>query len=91
MKCKICGNTENNTPYTVKEMMYGTQDQFDYFQCSKCHCLQIAQIPENLAQYYPTDYYSYKAPTSLKHSKPFKFYKNRLRDRYSVFKKGFLG
>jgi 2-polyprenyl-3-methyl-5-hydroxy-6-metoxy-1,4-benzoquinol methylase len=90
MKCKICGNSENNNSYTVKEMMYGTKDKFDYFQCSNCECLQITDIPNNLEDYYPTNYYSYKAPKSLKRKNPFKFYRNKLRDRYSLFKKGFL-
>ena len=91
MICKICNNSENNTPYQVKEMMYGSREIFNYFQCPKCGCLQIEKIPDDLAKFYPNNYYSYKAPTSLRHSKPFKFYKNRLRDRYSMFKKGLVG
>ncbi len=39
-------------------MMYGTQERFEYFQCSKCKALQIVTAPRNLAKYYPQDYYS---------------------------------
>ena len=39
--------------------MYGTRDKFDYFECSACGCLQIGELPENLADYYPSNYYSF--------------------------------
>jgi hypothetical protein len=58
MKCSICGNSEGNRPYHVLEMNLGTREPFDYFQCSRCACLQIARIPEDLARYYPTEYIS---------------------------------
>ena len=61
MSCIICGNAENQTFYITKEMMFGLGDEFDYFQCSKCGCLQIKKVPENLAKYYPSGYYSFNA------------------------------
>jgi SAM-dependent methyltransferase len=57
--CGICGAKDNLTPYTVKEMMYGTREPFPYFACSHCGCLQLGEIPGNLAKYYPSDYYSF--------------------------------
>lgn len=57
--CRICGNTEDNTKYTAREMMYGSRKEFGYFQCDSCDCLQIETIPENMEQYYPEDYYSF--------------------------------
>jgi 2-polyprenyl-3-methyl-5-hydroxy-6-metoxy-1,4-benzoquinol methylase len=59
MKCGICSNELNNTPYKIREMMFGLRDSFDYFQCGNCQCIQIKAIPENLGKYYPTDYYSF--------------------------------
>ena len=59
MKCSICLNEENNTPYKIREMMFGLRDIFDYFQCGNCQCIQIKKIPENLEKYYPNDYYSF--------------------------------
>ena len=58
-KCKICGNSKDNILFTAKEMMYGFRDQFHYFQCNNCHCLQIKSFPTNISRYYPTNYYSF--------------------------------
>jgi 2-polyprenyl-3-methyl-5-hydroxy-6-metoxy-1,4-benzoquinol methylase len=58
-QCRICGNDKGNTSYTAREMMYGLREEFDYFQCSKCECLQISEFPEDMSKYYPSDYYSF--------------------------------
>jgi len=61
--CRICGNTEGNPSYFPKEMMFGWREEFEYVECARCGCLQIAQIPPDLAKYYPSEgYYSYKPP-----------------------------
>lgn len=64
MTCRICGNAENNTVYHPREMMLGLREEFTYFQCSKCLCLQIESIPAELARYYPVDYNGFEAPRS---------------------------
>jgi SAM-dependent methyltransferase len=56
--CAICQET-SGTRHVFREMMFGTRDQFDYWECHSCGCLQIVSIPESLAQYYPNDYYSF--------------------------------
>lgn len=56
--CRICGNSRNNRDFYVKEMMFGYQDIFRYFQCSNCECLQITEFPKNIAKYYPSNYHS---------------------------------
>jgi 2-polyprenyl-3-methyl-5-hydroxy-6-metoxy-1,4-benzoquinol methylase len=58
--CGICGNDDHHNYYIVNERMLGTLDEFTYFQCQQCDCLQIKKIPDNLANYYPENYYSYK-------------------------------
>jgi SAM-dependent methyltransferase len=58
-ECKICGNTDNNTTVVAREMMFGLRDEFKYLECGKCGCLQIKEIPANIAKYYPENYYSY--------------------------------
>ena len=66
--CRICGNTEGNTAHFPQEMMFGWREEFEYLECSRCGCLQIAEIPANLAKYYPSDgYYSYKPPTQKRY------------------------
>lgn len=64
MSCSVCGNSNNNSKYVVTEMMLGFRDIFEYFQCSKCGCLQIASIPTDLTKYYQSNYYSFKTPNS---------------------------
>ncbi|MDR3651981.1 MAG: class I SAM-dependent methyltransferase [Paludibacter sp.] len=72
LACKICGNTINNNPFLAKELMYGLNREFNYFECSKCGCLQIESIPTNIADYYPTDYLSFKRPIFFKKRTAFK-------------------
>lgn len=62
MTCRICGNAEGNALYRAREMMLGTREEFTYFQCRQCLCLQIETIPADLAKYYPTDYNGFAAP-----------------------------
>src|SRR6266508_4759042 len=63
-RCHICGNAEANRRFRVLEMMLGYRDEFTYFQCSQCGCLQIDNIPLDISKYYPADYYSYSIDVS---------------------------
>ena len=58
--CRICGNDQGMVSYHPREMMFGTREPFDYFQCGACGCLQIEQIPEDLGSYYPAGYFSFQ-------------------------------
>lgn len=64
--CRICGAEGNFETYLVREMMYDTGDEFPYFVCDKCQCLQIAAVPENLGDYYREDYYSFQVSEDRK-------------------------
>ena len=75
MKCRICGNLNDNQEYEVKEMMLGLREKFTYFQCSKCECLQIANIPSNMSKDYPKDYYSFSPDMQNSKSKLETFFK----------------
>lgn len=59
MDCRICGNS-NGIFHVASEMMYGTDEQFCYFECSSCGCIQIESYPADMTQYYESDYYSFK-------------------------------
>ena len=61
-RCRICGNDTENKVCVAREMMFGTKDEFAYFECSNCGCLQIGEIPSDLSRYYPEDYYSFDEP-----------------------------
>jgi len=59
-ECRVCGNKENNKSFLIREMYFGTRDEFEYFECSSCGCLQIKKYPENLEKYYPDNYTSFR-------------------------------
>lgn len=86
-ECKICGNFAGNKFYNVREMQFGTRDEFVYCECSDCGCLQLVNPPENLSKYYPREYFSFSIPKE-------KFIKKKLhvyRDRYAFGIKSFPG
>lgn len=60
--CRICGETSEPKTYFAKEMMYQNAGNFEYFECPRCKCLQIASVPDNLGDFYDSNYYSYNAP-----------------------------
>ncbi len=61
-ECRICGNRTDHKIYRVKEMYFGTRQEFEYFECERCQCLQIVKIPENLGEFYRHEYYSFERP-----------------------------
>lgn len=61
-KCRICGTEAEHKEYHVKEMFFGTGEEFTYFECEQCQCMQIAAIPDNLGDYYGSGYYSFSKP-----------------------------
>jgi len=65
MTCKICANAEQGKTHVVREMMLGLREEFTYSECAGCGCLQLVDIPEDMAKYYPKDYYSYATGRSL--------------------------
>ncbi len=63
--CRICGHAKNNKTHKVREMFYGTRDQFTYLECTSCGTLQLKDIPD-LSRYYQQDYYSFR-PADFQH------------------------
>jgi SAM-dependent methyltransferase len=60
MICKICNKEINSTPLEAREMMFGLKTVHYYYECKCCESLQIEMVPEDLALYYPDNYYSFK-------------------------------
>jgi 2-polyprenyl-3-methyl-5-hydroxy-6-metoxy-1,4-benzoquinol methylase len=74
-------------------MMLGTRDEFNYFQCSSCECLQIANIPGDMSPYYPDTYYSFVELENTP-ANTIKKVRNALmkkRDMYAITNEGILG
>lgn len=63
--CRICKNTDIKDFYRVREMMFGLGEEFDYFLCTQCNCLQIAAVPGAIGKYYDGAYYSHTDDRSL--------------------------
>lgn len=88
MKCSICNNTEKNKIVEVKEMMYNTQEVFNYLECSNCGCLQIVNKPDDLGKYYQNDYYSMMPDEDLNWRGKFI---QRERNKYAILRKSIFG
>lgn len=85
--CRICNNNTYEK-YLVKEMQFGIGEEFDYFECLSCGCLQISEYPSDMTKYYPKQYYSFESP----YKKNFiKEYLNICRDKTSFGMKNHIG
>jgi SAM-dependent methyltransferase len=58
IRCRACDRTGQGLTHRISESMYGSGEAFEYTECSCCGSLQIINIPQNLASYYPSNYYS---------------------------------
>jgi hypothetical protein len=64
--CRICNTTDIHPIFVGREMMFGTREEFEYFKCNTCGCLQLTDIPKNLGKYYPSDYTPHALPEATK-------------------------
>ena len=91
IECISCGNSSHYQLHTVKEMMYGLREEFTYFECLDCGCLQIVEVPKSLDKYYPNDYYSFQKGNKSNSIRKIISLLGRERTRYSLFRQGILG
>ncbi|MDF1573012.1 MAG: class I SAM-dependent methyltransferase [Bacteroidales bacterium] len=89
--CRICSNKEGNKLFTTKEMLYGTKDKFDYIECSKCKCVQIKHIPDNIGAYYPDDYGSFVNYKKVKDTGIIAFIRRKKLEHNLGIKKSLIG
>jgi SAM-dependent methyltransferase len=86
--CRICSNKQDNLRFEVREMMYGSREKFEYFQCASCGCLQIEEVPADMGKYYQSGYYSYignRVVSTLERKLL------NLRNKFAVFDEGIVG
>lgn len=62
LTCRACGFGGAFGIFEAREMLHGTRHRFTYGECPQCASLQIREVPPNLPEYYPSDYYSLKPP-----------------------------
>ena len=89
--CRICDFSGDHPIYTVREMMFGLKEEFCYFQCAKCQCLQISEIPSDMSPYYQQDYLSLSRSPENLYLNPVVSWARRERDSYSVLNRGIWG
>ena len=66
--CRICDNSLDNGIFPVREMMFGTRESFIYFRCSSCGCIQIAEVLQDMSEFYPREnYYSFQLRNNISH------------------------
>lgn len=66
--CIVCEAVSGHSLHYPSELMFGTGETFEYLECGACGCLQIVDIPADLARHYPANaYYSFTAPSDKKY------------------------
>lgn len=63
-ECRLCRNRAGNRFHVVREMMFGTKDNFTYLECGGCGCLQLLDTQVDPQKYYPSTYYSFSPKAS---------------------------
>ena len=84
---EICNNHNNNQILKVREMYFGTREEFDYLVCSSCGCLKLLNPPQDYSVHYPNDYFTFQQ----KHEVKLKSILNRHRDKAAMGEKSFIG
>lgn len=87
LTCIICNNNSNNKILKVREMYFGTREEFDYLECSNCGCLQLINPPIDYSIHYPKKYFTFQQ----QHESKIKSMLNRFRDRAAMGKASILG
>jgi len=89
-QCKICDNISGNKEYFPREMYFGWENIFEYFECANCGTLQIKDIPQDIHKYYPKNYYSYNDIITLKENILKKFLRHQ-RTKHHLIRQNIIG
>ena len=54
--CRVCETADHHPQHLFREMMFGSREEYEYFECSHCATLQIVDIPPDLGRHYPLNY-----------------------------------
>ncbi len=90
-QCRICSKRGAHRTFRVPELQFRMGESFTYFECGTCGCLQLAEIPPDMAQYYPQNYYSYMTGSKTSFYRRFKNRLERSRNRFGLYGEGVVG
>jgi SAM-dependent methyltransferase len=88
-ECRICDAQGEHKVFRLREMYFGTKEEFDYFQCCRCGCLQMAEIPSDLGRFYPSSYYSFNRTAEGVQKNRLTAYFQKQRCRTALFGRGY--
>ena len=88
--CRVCRAKFDGNAFVAREMMLGTRHPFEYWECGTCGSVQILDVPDNLDDYYPAEYFSFKPHHRLGRSRLRKFVDSR-RVRHARGAKNWVG
>lgn len=58
--CRFCGTEGPQPVLSATERMFGVGRDFRYARCLGCGTLRLLNVPSDLGQFYPQDYYAYE-------------------------------
>lgn len=59
-QCAVCSSPQSAGELFPLERMLGLREKFRYIRCGGCGCLQLANPPNEMAKYYPRNYYAFQ-------------------------------
>ena len=89
--CKVCASGTVEQACIARDMMFGLDGTFIYGECVECHSLQLLNVPDSLASYYPTNYYAHGAAQPLVPPSAARRLVRSRRFLYSLYGRNFLG
>jgi 2-polyprenyl-3-methyl-5-hydroxy-6-metoxy-1,4-benzoquinol methylase len=58
--CLACAARSRASTFTATERLLDSGETFAYWTCPACGCVQIAQVPADLARHYPASYFAFR-------------------------------
>jgi SAM-dependent methyltransferase len=63
--CPACDGEAEADPVSVREMMFGSRERYDYNVCAGCGSAWLADVPADLARHYRGRYHSFSVPAAV--------------------------
>jgi SAM-dependent methyltransferase len=83
-RCRVCEGPPDAW-FELAEVMFRTGERFRYFRCRDCGCLQIGDVPADLARHYERSYYSLSGAPPARRAPSLR---RRLVERWAIERRG---